>query len=116
MAEAPIGSIVAYAGPIDREEFESTNSGWMLCDGRLLNRSDPALAALFTAIGFAWGGDGAGRFNLPDLRGYFLRGVDERDGSESKDPDSGTRTPIRPGGRKNFGRICPRLRYSLAQA
>ena len=32
---------------------------------------------LFKAIGSSWGeGDGATTFNLPDLRGEFLRGVD----------------------------------------
>jgi len=98
MAEAPIGSIVAYAGPIDREEFEAANSGWMLCDGRRLNRNDPALAALFNAILFNWGGDGDARFNLPDLRGYFLRGVDVRWPEETKDPDNSRRTAIHPGG------------------
>src|SRR5215212_5101591 len=98
MAEVIIGSIVAYAGIIDRDEFEAANSGWMLCDGRQLNRNNPAFTALFNAIGFAWGGDGAGRFNLPDLRGYFLRGLDERAVPDNRDPDSSTRTENQPGG------------------
>src|SRR5215218_525641 len=97
MPEVPIGSIVAYAGPIDREEFEPA-TGWMLCDGRLLDRNDTAHAALFNAIGFAWGHDGSDRFNLPDLQGYFLRGVDESQGPESRDPDNNRRTRIHPGG------------------
>jgi microcystin-dependent protein len=83
---APIGSIVAYAGTVDAA-WETTN-GWMLCDGRLLDRSDPKFAPLFDAIGQFWGGDLRDRFNLPDLRGYFLRGVDGRVG---RDPDSDSR-------------------------
>ena len=71
---APIGSIVAYAGGVgeqsssDRSAFEAA-TGWMVCDGRLLNRNDAAHAALFDAILFSWGGDGETRFNLPDLQG-----------------------------------------------
>jgi len=95
MSSVCVGSIVAYAGNVDPEVFEPT-TGWMLCDGRLLNRS--IHAALFEAIGFAWGGDGHSRFNIPDLRGYFLRGVDERGVDERKDPDSGERTENNPGG------------------
>src|SRR5262245_66522010 len=93
--EAPIGSIVAFAGPIDsRWEIAS---GWLLCDGRLLDRSDPQFGPLFDAIGFTWGGDLVQRFHLPDLRGYFLRGVDGRaDGR--RDPDSDARTANNPHG------------------
>jgi hypothetical protein len=93
----PIGSIIAYAGPID-ERWEIAN-GWMLCDGRLLHRSDPTFVLLFDAIGFTWGGDLVNRFNLPDLRGYFLRGVDGRKGP-GRDPDSATRSENNPGGQK----------------
>src|SRR5829696_3639684 len=98
VVKVPIGAIVAYAGPIDREEFEAANRGWMLCDGRQLNRNNAAFTDLFNVIGFAWGGDGAARFNLPDLQGLFLRGVDERQHGESRDPDNNRRTAIRPGG------------------
>ena len=93
MPEAPIGSIVAYAGPIDREEFESA-TGWMLCDGREMNLNNLTID-LFNAIGFAWGGDGGARFNIPDLQGFFLRGVDN---GMHRDPDSGSRLEIQPGG------------------
>ncbi len=98
IVKVPIGAIVAYAGTIDREEFEAANRGWMLCDGRQLNRNNAAFIDLFKVIGFAWGGDGADRFNLPDLQGLFLRGVDERQHGESRDPDNNRRTAIRPGG------------------
>lgn len=47
-------------------------------------------AALFSAIGTMYGaGDGSTTFNLPDLRGYFLRGVSAGSGS---DPDAASRT------------------------
>ena len=98
MAEAvPIGTIVAYAGTIFGPE-EEESSGWMLCDGRLMNANNPAHLGLFNALGFSWGGDGAARFNIPDLRGYFLRGFDARQDANNKDPESSTRTANLPGG------------------
>jgi len=42
-------------------------AGWLACDGSAVNRT--TFAALFTAIGTAWGiGDGSTTFNLPDLQ------------------------------------------------
>jgi microcystin-dependent protein len=84
MPESPIGSIAAYAGPIDAA-FESAN-GWMLCDGRSLNRTDPSFSPLFNQIGSSWGGDGVNAFNIPDLRGLFLRGVDVGAGAAGWNP------------------------------
>jgi microcystin-dependent protein len=82
----PPGTIVAFAGA-------TIPAGWKLCDGSTVNRADNA--ALFGAIGTAWGnGDGTTTFNLPDLRGRFLRGVDR---NANRDPDRGTRTGEMPG-------------------
>jgi len=82
---APPGSIVAYMGT-------SAPSGWLLCDGSLVSRTQ--YAALFSVIGTASGsGDGATTFNLPDLRGMFLRGVNGSQGNTNIwDPDAGLRT------------------------
>jgi hypothetical protein len=55
-----------------------------------------AYTPLFDAIGFVWGGDLRDRFHVPDLRGYFLRGVDGRKGG--RDPDSDIRTENNPNG------------------
>ena len=85
---APIGSIIAYAAPVDNT-WETAN-GWMLCNGRLLDRADPQYTALFDAIGHLWGGDLRDLFHVPDLRGYFLRGVEGPRGP-GRDPDSDTR-------------------------
>jgi hypothetical protein len=66
------------------------NNGWLLCDGRLLS-SDPrgGFADLFNAIGFTWGmTKNKQHFNIPDLQGYFLRGVDlSRDQPIDRDRD-----------------------------
>lgn len=50
--------------------------GWLKCNGQAVSRT--TYAPLFTAIGTAWGaGNGVDTFNVPDLRGEFLRGLDE---------------------------------------
>ena len=48
-------------------------SGYLKCNGAAVSRTDEA--ALFAIIGTTWGeGDGSTTFNLPDLRGEFVRG------------------------------------------
>lgn len=65
----PPGTIAAFAGPTPPD-------GWLPCDGKAVSRAGNS--ALFAAIGIAWGGgDGTTTFNVPDLRGMFLRGADE---------------------------------------
>ncbi|MDA7086509.1 tail fiber protein [Pseudomonas sp. SA3-5] len=51
-------------------------SGWLKANGATISRS--TYAALFAAIGTTFGaGDGSTTFQLPDLRGEFLRGWDD---------------------------------------
>ena len=66
-------------------------TGWMRCDGRSLRTNTHP--GLFGAIQFTWGGDrNQGIFKIPDLRGYFLRGVEPiRDQSVAVDKDSAAR-------------------------
>lgn len=86
-ATAPVGAIVAFGGT-------TSPAGWLLCDGSEVSRTQ--YAALFAEIGIAWGGgDGINTFNLPDLRGRFLRGVDLGAG---RDPDASSRTAPNSGG------------------
>jgi microcystin-dependent protein len=62
--------------------------GFLPCNGAAVSRT--AYAALFDVIGTMYGvGDGATTFNVPDLRGCFLRGWDH---SAGIDPDAATRT------------------------
>jgi rhizosphere induced protein len=114
-ASVPVGAICAYAGQLTPER-DSQNQlwggmpcaggggpagapageepvvlieaqGWMVCDGRAL---EPARhPALYAVLGTLYGGDGAGRFHIPDCRGLFLRGVDSGAGL---DPGAGSRT------------------------
>ncbi|MBF0238566.1 MAG: tail fiber protein, partial [SAR324 cluster bacterium] len=63
-------------------------TGWLYCEGSAVSRT--TYADLFTAIGTTYGsGDGSTTFNLPDYRGYFLRGMAD---GQTKDPDRATRT------------------------
>lgn len=87
LLQTPPGSIIAYGGT-------SAPTGWLLCDGSAVSRT--TYADLFTAIGEAFGqGDNSTTFNVPDLRGRFLRGVD---GSAGRDPDKASRTAMNTGG------------------
>lgn len=76
---APAGTVAAFAGSAAPE-------GWLLCDGSSVSSAD--YPALFAAIGTSWGGDGSPSFNLPDLRGRFLRGLDV---TGTVDPDAAQR-------------------------
>jgi phage-related tail fiber protein len=83
----PSGSLQAFAG-------STAPAGWLLCDGSAVSRT--IYGALFSAISTAWGyGDNSTTFNLPDLRGRFLRG---RDAGIARDPDRATRTAANTGG------------------
>ena len=59
--------------------------GWLICDGSTLNAlQDVMYRSLFDAIGTTWGGTGESNFQIPDLRGTFLRGS----GSQTYDSKS----------------------------
>jgi microcystin-dependent protein len=64
----PAGAVMAFA-------MNSAPSGWVAANGDPVNRVG-TYAALFAAIGTTYGaGNGSTTFNLPDLRGYFVRGT-----------------------------------------
>lgn len=57
-------------------------AGFLACDGAAVSRS--TYVDLFTATGTLYGaGDGSTTFNLPDLRGEFVRGLDAGRGVDS---------------------------------
>jgi microcystin-dependent protein len=64
-----VGSVVPFA-------FASVPPfGYLLCNGAAVSRN--IYARLFNAIGTTYGiGDGFSSFNIPDLRGEFIRGFD----------------------------------------
>ncbi len=63
----PVGSIIAYSA-------DTAPSGWLLCDGKSYLRAGADYVDLFAVIGTKYGFNGASYFNVPDFRGYFLRG------------------------------------------
>ena len=65
----PVGSIIYRAN-------SNTGGGrWLIANGAAVSRTTYAL--LFSTIGVMYGaGDGSSTFNLPDLRGEFIRGGD----------------------------------------
>lgn len=61
-------------GDIKASVQSANHSGWLLCDGQAVSRTD--YAVLFALIGTNFGtGDGSTTFNVPDYRGKFLRGL-----------------------------------------
>ena len=61
-------------GAIITSASASAPAGTFVADGTAVSRT--TYAALFAKIGTVWGvGDGSTTFNIPDLRGIFLRGA-----------------------------------------
>lgn len=66
-ALVPAGVVAEYGGV-------NAPSGWLLCQGQAVSRTD--YADLFAAIGTKYGeGDGSTTFNLPDARDAFPQGA-----------------------------------------
>jgi len=75
VAGVPSGSVFCMA-------VATVPSGYLECNGAAVSRT--TYAALFAIIGTAYGtGNGSSTFNLPDLRGEFVRGFDNGRGADS---------------------------------
>jgi len=71
----PSGAVLYFSG-------RTAPAGWLKANGAAVSRT--AYAALFAAIGTTYGaGDGRTTFNLPDLRGEFIRGWDDGRGVDA---------------------------------
>lgn len=69
----PAGCVMPYAGA-------AAPAGWLLCAGQAVSRTE--YGALFAVVGTTYGtGNGTTTFNLPDLRGRTVAGVDNMGGS-----------------------------------
>lgn len=67
----PVGTIIPYAGT-------TIPSNYMKCEGQELSRIEYDI--LFSAIGTTYGvGDGTTTFNLPNLKGRVITGIDSND-------------------------------------
>ena len=71
----PSGSVFCMA-------VATVPSGYLECNGAAVSRT--TYSVLFAVIGTAYGtGNGSSTFNLPDLRGEFVRGFDNGKGTDS---------------------------------
>lgn len=72
----PVGTVISYL-------FAATNlpAGWLLCDGSTFDQTQ--YPELYRMLG--------NKNTLPDLRGYFLRGLDA---TGKVDPDGPHRAPL----------------------
>lgn len=74
-AGVPRGAVAHFA-------MNTAPTGWLKANGAAVSRT--TYATLFAAIGTTFGvGDGSTTFNLPDLRGEFMRGWDDSRGVDS---------------------------------
>jgi microcystin-dependent protein len=87
--KTPVGTIIAVG-----HSPTGWPAGYYACNGDTYNRTDVNAAELFAVIGTNWGAPNATQFQVPDLRGVFLRGVDANRGY---DPDRNSRTSYTPG-------------------
>lgn len=89
----PVGSVIAFAG-------EEIPNGWLLADGRALKKD--SFPDLFAVLGVRHGqgidsqGAKIADFNLPDLRGRFVRGVDDSPTEGPLGADKGASTRVAP--------------------
>jgi microcystin-dependent protein len=71
----PVGAVNTFA-------MSSAPTGWLSCDGGAVSRT--TYATLFATVGTTYGsGNGSTTFNVPDLRGEFVRGWDDGRGVDS---------------------------------
>lgn len=89
----PVGTVIAYSGEVAEQYEALEKSGWLLCDGREFDESENA--ELFAEIKTSFGSQAKGVYNIPDLRGLFIRGVN---GSSGADPDADSRKALMAGG------------------
>jgi microcystin-dependent protein len=85
VTQAKASNMLVPAGAIMPFAMNGAPTGWLAADGTAVSRS--TYATLFAAIATTYGvGDGSTTFNVPDLRGYFVRGT----GTNSDGTVSGT--------------------------
>lgn len=71
----PVGAVMSFAG-------STCPSGWLSAAGSEVNRA--TYPDLFTYIGTTYGaGNGSTTFRLPELRGEFVRGLDNGRGADA---------------------------------
>jgi microcystin-dependent protein len=99
MSGVPVGTILAFAGE-PTQDLQS--QGWLVCSGRELGREE--YSELYQAIGSNFGSAAPNVFNLPDLRGLFVRcavgNKSDIPDPATRDPDVASRIPLAYGGNR----------------
>lgn len=89
------------AGALAYFAESSAPTGYLKANGAAISRT--LYAGLFAAIGTTFGaGDGSTTFNIPDLRGEFVRGFDDGRGVDSGRVIGGSQQDALQGHRHSF--------------
>lgn len=81
-AAAVAAVLAADVGKVSFVPMTTPPTGHLECNGAAISRA--TYATLFAKIGTTWGaGDGSSTFNIPDLRGEFIRGWDHGKGIDA---------------------------------
>jgi len=91
----PVGTIMAYGGNTTDSGIinQLKEQGWLPCNGVAVSREE--YKDLYNIIGTAFGSISDTTFQVPDMRGLFLRGVDQ---GSTRDPEAGSRQAPAPNG------------------
>jgi hypothetical protein len=82
LTAASVGSAIVIPGSVIWFASNSSPSGYLFCNGATISRT--TYSDLFATIGTTFGaGDGSTTFQIPDLRGEFVRGWDSGRGLDS---------------------------------
>jgi microcystin-dependent protein len=97
----PVGTVMSFA-------MTSAPSGWLETNGAAVSRA--TYADLFTSTSTTFGtGNGSTTFNLPDLRGEFVRGWDNARGIDSGRVFGATQTDAMQGHVHTFSALVSNL-------
>ena len=103
----PVGSVIPFAG----NESKLPN-GWLLCDGTEYDTNTrPEYENLRGVIGNVYGGSGGTKFQVPDLRGRVVVGVNNMGGTSTNlydGVDADIRNRVNSFGRQ-FGKAAHKL-------
>jgi len=87
-AAEPLISSVCTMGMNPGVRFQSMNNSYMLAAGQTLALNQ--YTALYSLLGTTFGGNGTSNFNLPDLRGKVVVGLDARDATRAVGANGGS--------------------------
>jgi microcystin-dependent protein len=76
LGQCPVGTVLDYAGT-------AAPTYWLLCYGQEVSQTTYAALYAVLSTTFNTGGEGAGNFRLPDMRGRMAAGQDDMGGSSA---------------------------------